>query len=343
MRLMRVESIREGEKLGRSIFNAKGQVLLGAGVTITNRIKQRFLELGINYVYLFDPSLTDLDIDGIISEKVLTKAYSIMNKVFTEICNPGFNTDNTNLIAKMIIEDILDQKNVRRALINMSIDTDWLFSHAINVCAISVMLGIEYGLKDQALHDLAVGAILHDIGLIQVPIELLTKINKTEDEKKEYDSHCMRGFDILRNKYGISIPAANVAFQHHEYIDGSGYPRGVTGKDIYPLAKIVAVADTYVTYIMAPNNYLPHLASEAVMAMSGIKLDHELVSIFSRKIVIYPNGIPVVLSNGHKGIVVRQNSSPQRPVIREFIAGTDQFIELDLAQRLDLTILQVSL
>ena len=140
----------------------------------------------------------------------------------------------------------------------------------------------------------------------------------------------------------MSLIIAHCAYQHHERLDGSGYPRGIKGEDIHPFAKIIAVADVFDA--MTSNRVyrkamLPHQALEVLYAGSGTLFDANVIEAFRSSVAMYPNGMVVELNDGRKGIVTDQNKGvTDRPVIR-IIEEYGQEIQtpyaMDLSTELD--------
>lgn len=152
--------------------------------------------------------------------------------------------------------------------------------HEKRVAGLARLLGVEMGLSDDELEGLNMACLLHDVGKMRIPVEILTKPGKLSNaEFALIKEHPVEGYEILR---GISFPwpIAEIVLQHHERIDGSGYPRGLTGADILPAARILAVAD--VVEAMATNRpYRPALGVDAAMVELrdfGAKYDAEVVA-----------------------------------------------------------------
>ena len=152
--------------------------------------------------------------------------------------------------------------------------------HQDRVAALSVAIGIRLGLGDLQLEILRLAAIVHDIGKIAIPSEILSKPGALSDpEYALIKQHCVIGFNILGNlKSPMSI--AEIAYQHHERIDGSGYPRGLRGVEVIPEARILAVADVF-DAMTSNRAYRPGLPRDFVLgemhAMSGRTLDADAV------------------------------------------------------------------
>jgi HD-GYP domain-containing protein (c-di-GMP phosphodiesterase class II) len=130
--------------------------------------------------------------------------------------------------------------------------------------------------------------------------------------------HTWRGFEILKKDF--SLMSAHVALQHHEQPNGHGVPRGLTSDQIHLFAKIVSAANIYDNLLYneeTGKRMMPHEACEQMMAMSGTKLDREVLIHFTRTVSSYPTGISVRLSTRETGVVVGQHRGlPGRPVVR---------------------------
>jgi HD-GYP domain-containing protein (c-di-GMP phosphodiesterase class II) len=152
----------------------------------------------------------------------------------------------------------------------------------------------------------------------------------------------------LRKIKEFSITIPHVALQHHENVDGSGYPRQLTGEDIHRYAKIVAVANFFDNLVagggIEGKRLMPHEATECLMGYAGKRFDLETVIAFLRSIAIYPNGTSVKLSSGQIGVVVGQHTGlPARPIVRLFEKDWDEHNvrEVDLAKETTVFITQV--
>ncbi|MEX2355537.1 MAG: HD domain-containing phosphohydrolase, partial [Thermaerobacterales bacterium] len=184
----------------------------------------------------------------------------------------------------------------------------------------SVTLGIASGLRRDRLLRLGFGAILHDVGKALLPRSLLQKPDAlTKEEMAVVQEHSRYGFDIVR-KLPVGPLAAHVAYQHHERLDGSGYPRGLKGEDIHLFGQIAGVADVFDA--MTANRayrrgFLPHEAMKEIMRNAGKGFNMQLVQILSERLASYPNGTLLRLSSGQYGIVARQaEGRPDAPVVR---------------------------
>jgi HD-GYP domain-containing protein (c-di-GMP phosphodiesterase class II) len=183
------------------------------------------------------------------------------------------------------------------------------------------MLGIARGYDTDQLMTLGLGALLHDIGKTQIPMQILLKPEKlTPGEYEEMKRHAELGYYLLKDEPGIPLLAAHCALQHHERLDGSGYPRGLAGEEIHEYAKLIGIVDSYDAMTSSRayrETMLPHQAVEALYSGSGTLYDTSMLKLFRDKVAIYPIGIEVRLSTGHRAVVVDINSAcAHRPVVR---------------------------
>ena len=324
MRHILVDNVQPGNVLAKTIYTSDGRPLLNTGVQLTVGMLSNLRRLGVTMIYIKDPRFDDVTLEDVVDDQTRREAMS--NFAGAVQCIQGGNEINTKQISQAsssIVDEIMKNKKVLVNLSDIRTRDNQLFLHAVNVCIPSVVIGTNMGLNRSQLQDLAIGALLHDIGKIEPP----------ESQRKEEDAelpaglstderHTWRGYKRLRKRNEISIVAAHVALQHHEHIDGSGFPRGLKNEEIHQFAKIVAVANLYDNLIAGTevkSPMLPHEATEYLMTLAGKTLDHESVIQFLRAIAVYPTGMSVKLDNGLTGMVVGQHKGlPARPVVRCF-------------------------
>jgi len=197
---------------------------------------------------------------------------------------------------------------------------------AFNVCVYAIVLGRLAGLEYDKLENLGTAALLHDMGVVGIPDPVLNKRGKfNEEERAVMQTHARMGRDILMSGRNIFSGAVDVAYAHHENLDGTGYPRGLHGHQINLNSKIVAVVDKY-DALVSHTPYRPakdHLSAVATlnkMARDN-KIDKDLVDLFVSYLGIYPPGCVVELNSGEVGIVLESNPAeklkPKVMVLRD--------------------------
>ncbi|BAL24761.1 HD-GYP domain-containing protein [Azoarcus sp. KH32C] len=210
-------------------------------------------------------------------------------------------------------------------------------SHEINVTVISLLLGNTCGLDKPALHELGLGALLHDIGKIDLPDRLrYASDNRSPAEEKIYQQHVPYGIALGRN---MALPpgALTVIAQHHENADGSGYPKKLRNAALSPAARIVALADYYDTLCNPANPVLamtPHEALSRIFTLRNARFDESTVNTFIRMMGVYPPGSVVHLSDDRYALVISVNAQrPLKPrvVIHEPNVPREEALVVDLA------------
>ncbi len=197
---------------------------------------------------------------------------------------------------------------------------EYTSQHSLNVCVLAVLFGRHLGLAERELRDLGLGALLHDIGKMRVPLEVLNKPDRlTREEVALLKEHPNHGYEILKNAVGVPGSAVDVAYCHHERVDGSGYPRGLEGEHIPLFAKIVSVVDVY-DAITSDRVYhigiSPHEALNLMYGWAPKSFDRGLLEQFIRCLGIYPIGSIVELDTGEVGVVITVNRARHlRPLV----------------------------
>ncbi|SDE63479.1 HD-GYP domain, c-di-GMP phosphodiesterase class II (or its inactivated variant) [Paenibacillus sp. UNCCL117] len=331
MRYVHIENVESGQYLGRTIFTASGSVLLSEGVQLTVFMITTLKRIGVTMIYIQDKQFEDIEIPEVVSEETKRMVMKRMNDTFDSIrSGKELSTKQLSQSIDSLLEEVMSNREVLVQLSDIRTEDNEMYVHALNVCTMSTLIGINMGLASQQLKELAIGALLHDVGKLE-----LTTDDASDDPKKH---HAWRGFDVLKHKREFSLLSAHVAFQHHETLDGEGWPRGLGGDEIHQYAKIVAVANTYDNLLFdltEGRRMLPHDACERIVAMAGKKLDHEAVIQFLRTVSVYPTGTSVRLTTRETGVVVGQHRGlPGRPVVRVVKSSGDELDvkEVDLAK-----------
>ena len=188
-----------------------------------------------------------------------------------------------------------------------------LSRHSLNVAVLSIALGKQLGMRDFELTDLGTCGLLHDVGKTSLPAELLNKTGPlTEREQQQLKGHTLAGRNILLSSKSVFSGAADVAFSHHEHVDGSGYPRRVEGSKISRFSKIIAIANLYDNMVNGTAQQAPRSTTETLQRlyeMRGKAVDDKLVLSFIECVGVFPPGSLVELDNGEVGIVLSNNTT----------------------------------
>lgn len=349
MRLVPVEDIKPEMKLAKSIYH-NNNILLNTGVKNLHRYKDRLKNIGINYVYVEDKYSTDIKVDYVIKSELREKGQRKIRSFMEDIrFNKSINVDQIKNTVSDIVDDILNNsENIIVNMLDIKNFDDYTYEHSVNVAVYSIILGKSLNYNVRELNKLGVGAILHDIGKILIPPEILFKEGKLNDEEYQIvKDHSELGYDYIKDAREISPVSKAAILSHHERLDGSGYPRRKKGEELHDFAKIVAITDVY-DALTSDRTYRKrwpvHEAISYIMSNSDQKFDNYFVDKFVRNLAIYPNGTMVRLSNGQKAIVKEQNSNyPTRPILRvvEDADGNEMVKTLDLLNNLNIVIDEV--
>lgn len=312
MRRVPLNLISPGMKVGRPVINGNGQVLLNAGVILTEKYLHRLKLLGIPSLYIEDGYLPDLQVDDVISEetriKAITRVKGLLKEHTRSLGASEHNSQQIYATVNEIIDQLLSNNRLIVNLIDIRAMDDYIFAHSVNVCVLALMTGIVLGYSRSKLFHLGMGAMLHDMGKILVPKEILDKPGKLTDEEyavvKQHPDH---GIKLLKDNPHVSNLARLVVHQHHERYCGQGYPQGLRDSEIHEFAQITGMVDMY-DALTADRVYRkafpPHEAYEMISAAGDYLFKYDIIDPFLSNIAAYPAGTMVELSSGELAIVV---------------------------------------
>ena len=195
-----------------------------------------------------------------------------------------------------------------------------LFTHAVNVCVLCLVVGTLDGF-DSEISALGLGALLHDVGETRMPRNLIRKSEPyTESEQQLLEQHPRLGATLLERSENIPELVRRIVAEHHERIDGSGYPFAIAGAEISPFSQIVAITDAYDVMLTGQN----HGALQPIEVLRQLYLqsnagafDRDLLERIIRCLGVYPAGSVVELNTGERGIVIAANRKDTlRPTLR---------------------------
>ncbi len=251
--------------------------------------------------------------------------------------------------AEDLVEDLMpaftDQADFLLHLMNTSAVDDTLYYHSLNVTILSLLLGAAAGVAREDLVLLGLGAVLHDVGKIRIPDRvLLKKTPWTTAERKLYELHPRYGREIMAKLESFPGDALAVIEQHHESLNGKGYPAGIGAAELGTPARIVAIANRYDDLCNARGTGQAMTPADALSFMYSREADaydRELLQVFIKQMGVYPPGTVVCLNDGRMGLVIsikQDDTLNPRIVVYDPDIPKDEAVILDLSQEADLEV-----
>lgn len=230
------------------------------------------------------------------------------------------NTSEIRTAVKNCVTSVINNPNAMMWFTQIKNKDDYTAEHSMRVGVVSIALGQELGLMERELEELGMAGMLHDVGKINIPIEILNKEGSLDKEEYELiKTHAELGRQLLMSKSDAPPITVDVAYNHHEQMNGKGYPRGIKADKIPYFAKIVGVVDAF-DAITSDRVYSDARSTlEALRILydcRGEQFDEDVVRAFIRLIGIYPPGHIVELTNGEAGIILScQQNNKLRPKV----------------------------
>jgi putative nucleotidyltransferase with HDIG domain len=269
------------------------------------------------------------------AESVLQHAVSVINELMSDLrLGRQIDLERTTPMLTEMTDSIFRNQDALLGLQRIRRQDRYTFEHSVNVAVLMIAFGRSLGFERELLHEIGTGALLHDIGKTLVPARILNKPGAlTEDELKVMREHVTHTERLLALAPGISPASLQVAAEHHERMDGSGYPNKKPGAAISQYGRMAAIVDIY-DAITSDRVYHqgiePSAALRKLLEWSQYHVDSELVQHFIRCVGIYPVGTLVRLASDRIGMVMESNSNHLlQPVVRVFLdAKRRSYIEV---------------
>jgi len=251
-----------------NIFNKNGVLLVAKGQLLTKDLLLKLQELGLR------DSTSQLDRSNSIVSQCENNIKSNLLQIDSSIIK------QSNEIARNII---FDSKNSKwwMSVNSLSNYSDWIYAHSIDVALISLIIANQLNYNEKEQKDICIGALFHDIGKLLIPKIILEKSEPlTNYEMMIIKQHCELGYGIIKD-FDLPECCSKIILEHHERLDGSGYPYQLTGEQLSDYSKIVMVADTF----DAITSFQPYRQIKSVefaleeLKTDGVKFDQKIVDI----------------------------------------------------------------
>lgn len=244
----------------------------------------------------------------------------------------------TELVAQ-IVDQLTEDSETTVQLVNLKNQDEGSYHHAINVVALAMVLGQKLELDKPQLRLLGLGALFHDLGHLKIPSQILLKKEAlTQPERQFYAQHPRYGAELARQIKTLPAAVVEIIARHHEHLDGSGYPEGLSAKDIGTLTRIVTVVNRYDNLcngFTADRGLSPHQAVSHMYSKERGQYDPKVLTTFITNLGVYPPGTIVKLDDGRIAVVMSINADdllkPNVLVYAPEIPSTEAPV-LDLAE-----------
>lgn len=250
-------------------------------------------------------------------KKYLATAIAIANINKNLHSRPKDALRDANFLVQEMVESLMTDKSVAIHLMNAKVGGEEIYHHSLNVVVLAMMLAKEQGLSKEDLNTLGIGILFHDVGKTRIPAQILRKLDPlTNSERNFLQLHPSYGVEI-GTELGLPAGAIEIIAQHHETIDGKGYPDKLTGEKISPLSKIVCIVNAYdnlCNHLDENKSLTPNEALSYMFRHQKEQFDLRILQLFIKCLGVYPPGTAVQLSNDAIGMVVTVSANnPLRP------------------------------
>jgi len=247
------------------------------------------------------------------TQKILNESIEVQKRVFDNIKNDlHIDIDEVKKSARHYIDSLFENPNAVTCLQNIRNKDQYLLEHSLGVATLTAMFARYLKLDDDVIHHMAIGAILHDIGKVEIPDNILYKPARlTTAEFEVMKSHVSESMKRLKKTSGLSRLSLSTAALHHEKLNGKGYPKGLEGKEIPINGRIIAICDVFdaLTATRCYKQAISHTKAFSILRKmaSENELDQELVKRFIDCVGSYPAGSIVELDSNKLAIIDNRN------------------------------------
>ena len=361
MRLIPSRKIRDGVELARDIVAGPPGTapLLRAGVKLSARYAELLPKSGIGSVWIEDELGEAIDVAEPLTPETRAKVHRATGDAITAAGTalrsgtgmPTSVVESLSDVAFAMVEDLLDCPDAALALDDLSAFDDYTHRHSVQVTVLGLLIARRLWSTDgwtdyrgrrrkdrleDRMRKLGLGLLVHDVGKLAVPPEILNKPGRlTDPEMEVMKTHAVAGVELLRPA-DLSPLALSVVRDHHERIDGSGYPDRLTGHQVQEFPRIAAVADVY-DAVTSERVYKPaappHVGVGVIRSGAGAQFCPSVVRAFRAVVMPYPVGHEVKLPDGRVGVVSHVDvAAPDVPTVRvKDAAGVVSEFTVDMA------------
>lgn len=328
MVFVRTEELLPGMCLARDIHfytpASTSAVILTRGQKISDVQITQMSAANLDGAYI-DTIRSEVRVISSINQEIRREAITNIHNLANNFIDSSKGVQQSDVDAidgttQSLIDGLSSHKDILVNIADIKMYDDYTFHHSLSVAIMSIAIGMELGFNNTMLKELGLAGLLHDIGKVAVPIEIITKPERlTKEEFDIVKMHPVHAANHLKERHLVNDNVFNGIVGHHEKLDGTGYPNNLKGDQIHPYARILAVADVYDALTSNRPYRIPNPPNEAiefVMGGMGRHFDENVIKAFLRKVAPFPAGSKVQLSNDEVAYVLKNYpDQPLRPLV----------------------------
>lgn len=361
---VRTNSLKEGMKIDQAIKDRMDRTLVARGTLLDSYVIDGLKKRGVPGVYIqegeedpepeqpevplpplvrhnIEKTRTEDPVKVRLSESVKKRVSEGVQYLYSNSDSEQFSSTTTS-ITNDLMKAINDSDALAVDISVLKTSDEYTFKHSVDVATMSMIIAKKQGLSQKDIYNIGIAGLLHDMGKSKIPPEILNKPARlTEEEFAIMKQHSALGYDILKDKTEFEKVIPVAVLQHHEKMNGKGYPLGCSAEQITAYAKILSVADVYdalVTERPYKKSFSQRTAVEMIMSMTE-ELDITAMRSFLSSVILYPVDSTVQLSNGEEARVVKNNESS---ILRPTVVGLTSGKIYDLAEDLSCASILIS-
>jgi len=358
-RQIKVSDLRPGLRFDRPVYIDDENLLVPEQVEIKQRDIERLQKWGITHVTTAGRPMKELPsanknafLQQAFSTPVQQEVMQAYSKLAGELQQIFTDVQTKTSVKSVDVDELVDRllkllesrenQVVELILYGLQGESGFI-ENALNCAVLATLVGRNVNMVQHKLLNLATGALLHDVGMLRIPAAVRNKKGElSPDEVQTIRAHPLYSYKIITKEMRFAEDIGVAALQHQERWDGAGYPRQISGTNIIPDARIIAVVDAFEAMVSKRpyrNSMIGYTAMRTILSDNARRFDPDIIKVFIRTMGIYPIGSVVLLNNACIGRVVDvNNAAPLRPRIKAMIDASGREYQKDEGEIIDLAV-----
>ena len=327
----KLDGIELGRVTAENIYSRDGSLLVREGTIISYEMISKLKKHKVNFRDVLSQISLEYKEPALIPAEEMKASLKSVQTVFEDVISDDRISTESSIpenhikLVKTVINSLMDTLSSSEELLYRVTEVigvdDYTYRHSVNVTILTILTAKAMGYVESEIKEIALGALLHDIGKALVPGNLIKKKGRlTPEEESIMKTHPQVGYELVKDLDILPRSVKDIIRLHHEKLDGSGYPNQVSGLNIPKYVRLITVCDMYdaMTTTRSYRKRMPlHTALEILMKDAVYKIDADIYRQMTSTICLYPTGMGVVMSDGRVGIVSEyRHQCPTRPLIQ---------------------------